>query len=74
MKALKQFLGKDWRDITFEIYKGYLDALYIFTPSVYAYYFPGLLIITANVKTDGCFMKRKALEDSLWRDVWRKNN
>jgi hypothetical protein len=46
--ALKQFLGKNWQDITLDIYVNYDDALYVFTPSAYAYYLPGLLITSAK--------------------------
>ena len=81
MVALKQFLGKDWRDITFEIYKEYLDALYVFTPSAYAYYLPGLLITTANVKTDEFLINsvifslmdyEKIITDSYLYERWAK--
>ncbi|MWP62968.1 hypothetical protein [Gilliamella sp. Pas-s25] len=51
--ALKQFLGKNWSDITLDIYMNYVDALYAFTPLAYAYYLPGLLITTAkDIATD----------------------
>jgi hypothetical protein len=46
--ALKQFLGKNWQDITLDIYVNYDDALFLFTPSAYAYYLPGLLITSAK--------------------------
>ncbi|OCG22808.1 hypothetical protein A9G22_07340 [Gilliamella sp. App2-1] len=46
--ALKQFLGKNWQDITLDIYMNYVEALYAFTPSAHAYYLPGLLITSAK--------------------------